>query len=267
MLIINELRQGDVYARNTGAAIASGEYLLFTDDDALFSPNWISSMVNILEEYPQVAMVGSRIDILWDKQPDAWVKPYEYLLGRVSRGTSGYIISSNGFCIPNGSLAIRKNVFFEVGGNNPGQIGEWLVGNAEVGLFHKVHDLGYPIAFTDDATMYHIQFKDKNGTYKDIIRRIENCAISDAYTDVLEKGIVQYKFMKTHKWNILKSIILCRLTRLRKYYFQYRADKKYNEFVSKYSDQAFVEKIKVHDCQLSKNYYVPPIIYECNYDC
>ena len=110
---VKEVRQGDVYARNTGAAIANGVYLFFTDDDANFDSNWISCMVNILDEYPQVAMVGSRIAILWDEKPDTWVSQYEYLLGKISMGEKGYIISSNGFCIPNGSLAIRKSVFLQ----------------------------------------------------------------------------------------------------------------------------------------------------------
>ena len=66
---VKELRQGDVYARNTGAAVADGEYLFFTDDDANFDSNWISCMVKVLEEYPQVAMIGSRIEILWNESP------------------------------------------------------------------------------------------------------------------------------------------------------------------------------------------------------
>lgn len=263
---VKELRQGDVYARNTGAAVAAGEYLFFTDDDANFDSNWISCMVKVLEEYPQVAMIGSRIEILWNESPDTWVKEYEYLLGQVSKGDSGYIISSKGFCIPNGSLAIRKKVFFEVGGNNPGQIGEWLVGNAEVGLFYKVKSLGYPIAFTDDTTMWHIQMKSKNGTLQDILRRLENCAISDAYTDVVERKIVRYRDLKRHKINILKNLLLFRKTRLRRAYFQYKSDVKYNEFVDKYNDQTFLNSIKIEDCVLNDKYDIPPIIYQTSYE-
>ena len=181
-----ELRQGDGYARNSGAAIAKGDYLLFCDDDSLFDSNWISCLTGLLDKYPQIAMVGSRIQIKWDETPAPWVINYEYLLGKCSRGEKGYIIISEGFCIANGSLGIRKSVFFQVGGNNPGQIGEFLVGNAEVGLYHKIKDLGYPIAFTDDTTMWHVQVKAKNGTMRDLIRREENCSISDAYSDVVE---------------------------------------------------------------------------------
>ena len=266
LVIARELRRGDVYARNSGAALANGEYLLFTDDDAIFDSNWISSLVKILDDHPQVAMVGSRIEILWDEQPPSWVKQYEYLLGKISKGDEGYIISSKGFCIPNGSLAVRKSLFCEIGGNNPGQVGEWLVGNAEVGLFHKIKQYGYLIGFTDDTTMWHLQFRGKNGTMEDIIRRLENCAISDAYTDVVERNVIKYRDIKCHKRSILKNLLMLRLSRLRRAYFQYKLDVKYNEFVDKYSDQTFIDSIKIEDCVLNDKYFVPPVICQASYE-
>lgn len=256
-----EMRQGDVYARNTGAFLAEGEYLYFTDDDALFDGNLLSCLVNILDCYPQVAMVGSRIVIKWDIAPASWVKRYEYLLGACSYGRSGYIIKSHDLCIANGSLAIRKSVFYEVGGNNPGQIGEYLVGNAEVGLFRKIHKLGYPTAFTDDTTMWHMQAKDKNGTYRDIIRRIENNAISDAYTHVVEMNRIDYKNLNHARRNVISSILCLSRASIRNSYFEYRAAKKYNEWVDKYCDKDFLNSIEREDYILGTDYRCPDIMY------
>lgn len=260
-----EMRQGDCYARNSGAAIARGEYLLFCDDDSLFDSNWISCMVELLDMYQQVAMVGSRIRIKWDEMPDSWVSDYEYLLGKSSHGNKGYIISSEGFCIANGSLGVRKKVFFQVGGNNPGQIGEYLVGNAEVGLYHKIKKLGYPIAFTEDTTMWHMQTKAKNGTIQDLIRRTENCAISDAYTDVVERGIVRLRSIAKAKKGMFHSLIRMKRARLRDSYFKYRADKKYNEWVAKYQDKAFLKSIEVDDYVLGPDYKAPRVKYSTDY--
>lgn len=260
-----ELRQGDVYARNSGASIASGEYLYFTDDDALFDTSMLLEMANILDNFPQVAMVGSRITIKWDAQPPKWIKNYEYLLGAISCCDCGFIIKSQGMCIPNGSLAIRKNVFFEVGGNNPGQIGEWLVGNAEVGLFHKIRDKGYLIAFSDDTTMWHMQKRAINGTMKDILRRIENIAISDAYGDVIEKGLVQKRETMSYLFKSILSILFLRRTKFKKYYFAYRANKKYNEWIFKYADKAFLDSIIKSDYILNAQYLVPKVKYYSTY--
>lgn len=254
-----ELRQGDGWARNSGAAIASGEYLFFSDDDALLDSNWISCMSAILDMYPQVAMVGSRIVIKWDQEPEKWVRSYEYLLGATSWNTKGYIIKSDGLFIPNGSLAIRKSVFYQVGGNNPGQVGDNLVGNAEVGLFNKVHQLGYPTAFTDDTTMWHMQKASINGSLKDITRRIENTAISDAYTDVIENGINKPRDIVKCKWRMILNLLLCRRTRYRRAYLNYRASLKYNEWAQKYSNKQFVNTIEAESHKLGDNYKSPQI--------
>lgn len=260
-----ELRQGDGYARNSGAAVAEGEYLLFCDDDSLFDANWISCMVSVLDMYPQVAMVGSRIRIKWDEAPESWVVNYEYLLASTTHGNKGYIISSEGFCIPNGSLGIRKRVFYQVGGNNPGQIGEYMVGNAEVGLFHKIKKLGYPIAFTDDTTMWHMQTKAKNGTMQDLIRRAENCAISDAYTDVVEQGVIRHRDIAKDKKEMLRCLLRMKRVKLRWAYFKYKSDLKYNEWVEKYQDVEFLKSIEVKDHVLGPDYKAPRVIYRTDY--
>ena len=262
---VKEERQGDVYARNTGAFIASGECLYFTDDDAIFDNNLLSEITGIFDKYPLVGMVGTRIRILWDFPPQEWVKNYEYLLGAVSYNTKGYIIKCPGMCIPNGSLAIRRKLFFEVGGNNPGQIGEWLVGNGEVGLFHKICDKGIPIAFTDDTTMWHMQRRSVNGTIRDIVRRIENIAISDAYGDVIEKGIMRKRDTKSCLFKSIISIFFFRRKKFRQYYFEYRANKKYNEWISKFTDKAFLDSIITSDYILNNQYVIPEVKYYSTY--
>lgn len=260
-----ELRQGDGYARNSGAAIARGEYLLFCDDDSLFDTNWISCMAGILDMYPTVAMVGTRILIKWDEQPASWVHNYEYLLGKSTHGSRGYIISSEGFSIANGSLGVRRDVFYQVGGNNPGQIGEFLVGNAEVGLFHKIKALGRPVAFTDDTTMWHMQTKAKNGTMKDLVRRMENSSISDAYTDVVERGETNFRNIARARKKMFLCLIRLKRTQLRAAYFEYRGALKYNEWSVKYQDKEFLRTIEVKDHILGPEYLVPEVLFSTKY--
>jgi glycosyltransferase involved in cell wall biosynthesis len=258
MRYVKEVRQGDGYARNSGAAVARGEYLLFADDDSLFDTNWISCMADILDIYPNIGILGSRITIQWDEKPSKWISRYEYLLGKSTRSNSGYIISSEGFNIANGSLAIRRDLFVKVGGNNPGQIGEWLVGDGEVGLCQKVIKLGFPIAFTDDTTMWHMQTKTKNGTYQDIIRRLKNIAISDAYGDVVVKGIKQYRDINGSLNKIIRSVFKLKRSRIREAVFQYLSNKAYNEYVDKYQSEAFLSaNLNLEDHKLGENYLAP----------
>jgi glycosyltransferase involved in cell wall biosynthesis len=255
---VMEPRPGDGYARNTGAAVAKGEYLLFADDDSLFDTNWISCMYGIQQLYPNVGITGSRILIKWDEEPARWVKRYEYLLARSTHGDSGYIIKSNGIFIANCSLGIRKGLFVEVGGNNPGQNGDWLVGDAEVGLCIKVKALGYVSAFTEDTTMWHMQTKAKNGSYPDIIRRLKNVAISDAYGDVVVKGIREYRNIQQSRVAIFRSLFKLKRSRVREAVFRYLADKAYNEYVDKYQSPEFLNaNLNLADHQLGPDYVAP----------
>ncbi|MBE6312313.1 MAG: glycosyltransferase family 2 protein [Bacteroidales bacterium] len=195
---IQEKRQGDVYARHTGAYFAEGEILFFTDDDATFDTNWISEVYSMFQENTQVGAIGTKISIVWDKEPEDWVKRYENLLGKITYG-EGRFIKEKGLFINNGSLAIKRDLFYKVGGNNPGQIGEYLVGDAEVGLCRKIHDLNIPIGFTDRTTMWHHQLVAKNGTWNDIKRRVANNGIGEAYTDIFVKR-------KSNKTNVIKRM-------------------------------------------------------------
>lgn len=178
-----ERRQGDIYARHSGAFHAEGEILLFTDDDATFDANWISEIVSTFEKFPQVGAVGTRIVIKWDKTPKSWVYNYESLLGKISFG-NGHTVNETGMYINNGSLAIKKNIYKLVKGNNPGQIGNYLFGDAEVGLCRKLHQQKISIGFTDYTTMWHHQFVARNGIFKDILRRVINNGRAEAYTDI-----------------------------------------------------------------------------------
>ena len=255
---VKEIRPGDGYARNTGAALAKGKYLFFCDDDSLFDKNWISCVVELFELYPNVGVIGTRILIKWDKEPPLWIKNYEYLLAKSTFGDAGYIIKSQGFYIANCSLAIPRVLFYKVGGNNPGQIGDWLVGNAEVGLCQKVMKLGVPMAFTDDTCMWHLQQRDKNGTYKDILRRLKNVAISQAYSSAIVKGELSYRSILRSIYKILRAITRFDKNQIRTTWFNYIVNKTYNQYLDKYQhDTSLINMAKSTDHNLDENYIAP----------
>ena len=177
-----EPRRGLVYARHSGAALARGELLLFCDDDAVYDPGWISALARIHREHPELGAAGTRIAIRWDAPPEAWFAPYEEALGRLELGSRPVI--RYGLDIYGASFAIRRERLLEVGGFNPGQLGEQIVGDSETGLCRKLAAAGHPVAWTPEATAWHIQFRDRHGTVGDLLRRYRNSGICDAYHDV-----------------------------------------------------------------------------------
>lgn len=240
---IFESRQGDYFARNRGAEEAYGKYLVFTDDDAIFDSNYLSMILHLFEQYPDVGAIGTRIDIKWEKgKPANWIKPYEYLLGALSYASHGYTITTSGLYINNGSLAIKRDLYISVGGNNPGQIGDYLIGDAEGGLCRKIHKRGIPMAFTDDVAMHHRQFEGKNDTVDDIRRRVENIGISNAYTDVFVlDDPIQKSTKKVHVLYMFYKLTFRKRKALRAY-FELCQRRKYNEYIIRYREDEELKK-------------------------
>lgn len=239
-----EPRQGDYFARNRGAEEAEGEYLVFTDDDALFDTNYLSTILGLFERYPDVGAVGTRIDIKWEGgTPANWIKPYEYLLGAISRAKKGYMITNSGLYINNGSLAIKKALYIEVGGNNPGQIGDYLIGDAEGGLCRKLHKRGVVIAFTDDVSMHHRQFVEKNDTVADIKRRVENIGISNAYTAVFEGGNAKFLSLRKDRLQYYYYTLTMHKRKALRAYFKLCEQKKYNEYIVRFCEDEEIKKL------------------------
>jgi len=59
-LILSEKNMGKGGAWNVMLAGAPGEIIAYTDADVLFSPNWLSRSVELLETFPNVGMVTAR---------------------------------------------------------------------------------------------------------------------------------------------------------------------------------------------------------------
>jgi len=59
-LILSEKNMGKGGAWNVMLAGAPGEIIAYTDADVLFSPNWLSRSVEVLETFPKVGMVTAR---------------------------------------------------------------------------------------------------------------------------------------------------------------------------------------------------------------
>lgn len=253
---IFEPRQGDYFARNRGAEEAKGKYLVFSDDDALFDTNYLSTILNLFETYPNVGVVGTRIVVKWENgTPARWIKPYEYLLGALSYSSKGYVIWSSGMYVNNGSLAVKRDLYISVGGINPAQIGDYVIGDAEGGFCSKIHQLGIPMAFTDDVTMWHRQFVGKNDTIKDICRRFENnIGITQAYTEVIIKGENQKHKLYPYILKMIWYMVTARRRKTLRQYFQYKAEKKYNEYIDRYQhDEKLKQLLSDNNYQWKKN--------------
>jgi cellulose synthase/poly-beta-1,6-N-acetylglucosamine synthase-like glycosyltransferase len=56
--LINQANRGPAAARNHGAAVAKGTILLFTDDDCVPTPNWLSAMTDPFNDQAVIGVKG-----------------------------------------------------------------------------------------------------------------------------------------------------------------------------------------------------------------
>lgn len=174
-----EPRKGLHFARHAGAKAAHSEILAFTDDDAICDECWIEALLTAFGD-ETTGCAGGRIIIQWDRKPPQWVIAYEDVLGRLDYGPKPRILENNEL-VNGGNLAIRKRILKDLGGFNPDQVGEVLVGDGEVGLCNKVHSAGIKMVWVPDAIVWHCQTVSKNATLLDLKRRFSNNGIADAY--------------------------------------------------------------------------------------
>lgn len=96
--------RGPAAARNAGIAAASGEVVLFTDDDAVPQPGWIESALRALRDRPDAAGVTGRVE-----SPE--FDPL-YAHSVRSEGSVGNFLTCN--------IAYRRSVLEQLGGFDEG---------------------------------------------------------------------------------------------------------------------------------------------------
>lgn len=108
---LHQANQGDAAARNTGAAHAGGEFILFLDDDIVLHPRYLECILPGLSIGPDRIVVGR--DIPWLTEATPPLEPGDEQ-ANVRRGPSLRPIPFAEVCSNN--MAIRREGFFRVGG-------------------------------------------------------------------------------------------------------------------------------------------------------
>ena len=158
-------RGGPGAARNAGAAVARGEYLLFVDADVVVKPDTLRRVAATFRESPGLAaLFGS-----YDDAPAApnFVSQYKNLFHHYVHQTS----RAEATTFWAGCGAIRRAVFLELGGFDAGY-GRPSIEDIELG--YRLTRAGYPVRLCHDIQVTHL----KRWTPRSLLR-----------TDILDRGI------------------------------------------------------------------------------
>jgi len=178
---VPEPRLGLHHARHAGARLAEGDILVFTDDDCVAHPHWLAELLRAYTELDADA-AGGKILIRWDKEPPPWVVAYEEVLGKLDYGSQALVLKAGQY-INGGNFSIRRSRLFEIGGFNPDQIGDYLIGDGEIGLCKKIHEAAWKMVWVPHALVWHCQNVSQHATLSDLQRRFANNGVANAYGD------------------------------------------------------------------------------------
>lgn len=152
-----EGRQGLSHARNHGIDAATGEFVVFTDDDVLPAPDWLATLVGGMRRF-DAAAAGGYIEPLWQAQPPPWLTERFYGFLALRTDAVGPREVHDEAEMPFGaSLAFARRIFSQVGVFDPalGRKGQVLAGGEETDMLMRVVALGARVMYFPEARVRH----------------------------------------------------------------------------------------------------------------
>jgi len=153
-----ETQMGLLKARHRGAYEAKGQILVYIDDDIKAHPGWLKALMDPFAD-PDVGCSGGKIVPQWEAEVPSWFSQFKPgHLSILDYGDETKEINYPGFWGCN--LAVRRDIFFAVGGSHPEIIDGkpsniWWMGSGECGLEEKIYDLGFKLIYEPRAWLYH----------------------------------------------------------------------------------------------------------------
>ena len=119
---VRETTPGKTAALITGIHMAAGEVLALTDDDVQVADNWVATVRQIFAD-PAIALVGGRVDPMWERPAPWWLRVEAGEDGRYGSLASPLALLHYGEAQELGhrtavgaNLAVRRDVLDALGG-------------------------------------------------------------------------------------------------------------------------------------------------------
>lgn len=148
-------------ARNTGAKAAKGDILAYLDDDAVASPEWLASLLEVYLRNDKVAIAGGKVTLLWPpgvQHPPVWLSDdLASGLGAYDLGDQLRYIKNPGLTPRGLNYSLRKTFLDSVGGFdvNLGRVGKNLLSNEELHMTQLALKQGWHVVYVPQALAAH----------------------------------------------------------------------------------------------------------------
>lgn len=155
--MVRESQQGLSFARNCGINEAKGQFVAFIDDDETVNREFVSSYIDLFNNYGAFAGAGA-IKVCYDSARPKWMSYYteKMIANPIDLGEKVVTITSS-VTPAGGNMAFNREIFALYGGFNTslGRKGSELLGGEENDMFDRIRNLGERIFYAPNAVVYH----------------------------------------------------------------------------------------------------------------
>jgi glucosyl-dolichyl phosphate glucuronosyltransferase len=145
-------------ARNRGAHVATGDWIVFLDDDAVPFPDWLRKLlVVVTSAAPTQAVIGGGIYPRW---PDGisgehLSKRWKMFLSLAEGDRAGPV--TYGYAVNGANYAIRRRVLLDIGGFSEelGRVGGSLISGDDCLVTESVLEAGFGAGFDPAFKVHH----------------------------------------------------------------------------------------------------------------
>ena len=157
ILALNERILGGAETRNVGIYTATGDIVVFIDDDAWADRAWLENIVELYKNSKIIAVGGKTISI-WDKKRPSWFpEELDWLVGGIWKGHPEELCEVRNLIGPN--MSFRKKICKTIGYMRAelGALGSQFRAGDETEFYIRLkhHFPNYKIIYEPKAIVYH----------------------------------------------------------------------------------------------------------------
>ena len=156
---LKESQQGASFARNTGAASASGQILVFMDDDAIAEKNFINRYITLFKSFPEAVGGGGKIIPRYIPAEPEWMSYYvSSLVGNFDYSPTSCAFKQGKYPLES-NMAVKADAFNRIKGFNtqlPGVKGTLRIGGEGKDFFYRLTEDGSKILYDPQIIVEHV---------------------------------------------------------------------------------------------------------------